>query len=439
MDADADESIAFQVSHFDARASAKVLDASDAAPTVKAAAAMRPLSVNFRAAQAAYTEVEGTELAGNDPALQRRVGEGLALCEAALLQATHQAVFSANELGEDINTNDLKYLLLPFFRGELLLRVVDQAKRVEALEESLACLRGFLSDLERLEMLHEECKGWETLGASASSDPARVRTQKLERHKASKIAKERLAFFAEKAAKQRTRGRGGGGDDNDDDEDGEEDVERETVLLNLRCCCHVAIDSIRAAEMELDMLKQIAKMRRPDGSLPPPPTLAEENKAAGLQMFSLVNDPRIGLPPAPPGVMESLHGGPGAFGRDLRSLVDGSTPSVLEGFRQTDPGRDRHSRLSYASAMRQIHTGEIPGLYTLTVEEGMRDEEAKRALAEAKHLDEMGEREEARNKVKEERELGNDEEDEEERQKQIKKDDWKDTHKRGAGNRKNRS
>ena len=31
------------------------------------------------------------------------------------------------------------------------------------------------------------------------------------------------------------------------------------------------------------------------------------------------------------------------------------------------------------------------------------------------------------------------EEDEEERQKQIKKDDWKDTHKRGAGNRKNRS
>ena len=98
----------------------------------------------------------------------------------------------------------------------------------------------------------------------------------------------------------------------------------------------------------------------------------------------------IGLPPAPPGVMESLNGGPGAFGRDLRSLVDGSTPSVLEGFRQTDPGRDRHSRLSYASAMRQIHTGEIPGLYTLTVEEGMRDEEAKRALAEAKHLDEMG-------------------------------------------------
>ena len=89
--------------------------------------------------------------------------------------------------------------------------------------------------------------------------------------------------------------------------------------------------------------------------------------------------------------------------------------------------------------MRQIHTGEIPGLYTYTVEEGLRQEEAERALGEAARMDAMGERAAAREQAKVDREYGNDEEDEEERQKLIKQDDWREMHKRGAGNRKNRS
>ena len=114
-------------------------------------------------------------------------------------------------------------------------------------------------------------------------------------------------------------------------------------------------------------------------------------------------------------------------------------PSVVSGFQQTDPMRDPSSRLSYATAMRQIHTGVIPGLYTYTVEEGLRREEAERALAEAEKMDQMGKRAEERARLKAEREFGADEEDEDERQEQIKKDEWKDWHKRGAGNRKNRS
>ena len=52
------------------------------------------------------------------------------------------------------------------------------------------------------------------------------------------------------------------------------------------------------------------------------------------------------------------------------------------GLRTVDPQRDPLSRLSYATAMRQLHTGEIPGLYTYTVEEGMRMEEAERSALE---------------------------------------------------------
>ena len=109
------------------------------------------------------------------------------------------------------------------------------------------------------------------------------------------------------------------------------------------------------------------------------------------------------------------------------------------GLRTVDPNRDPSSRLSYATAMRQLHTGEIPGLYTYSVEEGLRYEEAERAMAEAQKMTAMGERAEARQQRKIDNEFGNDEEDEEERLKLIKQDEFRETNKRGWGNRKNRN
>ena len=43
-----------------------------------------PLSLSFRKAQALYNDIEGTSLSGNDPKLQERITQALALCEAAL-------------------------------------------------------------------------------------------------------------------------------------------------------------------------------------------------------------------------------------------------------------------------------------------------------------------------------------------------------------------
>ena len=101
--------------------------------------------------------------------------------------------------------------------------------------------------------------------------------------------------------------------------------------------------------------------------------------------------------------------------------------------------RDPSSRLSYATAMHQLHTGEIPGLYTYEVEEGLRMEEAERALEDAAKMERMGKRAEDREQARLDRMHGNDEEDEEERAKLIKQDEFRDQVKRGSGNRKNRN
>jgi len=374
--------------------------------------ATRPLSVLFRLAQAAHTAAEDSSLPGNDAGLQKRVLEGLALSEAALQAVDREDIFSPNELGEDINTRDLRYLLLPFYRGELLLRVADQSKRLEAVREALKSLRGFVSDQERLELLAPEAKGWQEQMAGAKVDPATVRTHKIARLKAAKAAKQALELVRTRLAKRRDEA----GDD--DDEDDGDDLEREQTKLLLTQAVFTALDSVRASEQEADMLQQIEKMRRPDGSLPPPPSLEEEDPKFGLQMLSLL-----------PNAQQ-------AAGRVGGASTSASNPL---GLTTVDPVRDPSSRLSYATAMRQIHTGEIPGLYTFTVEEGMRMEEAERALDEAARMDQMSERAAARAAAKDERALGNDEEDEEERLKLIKQDEYREMNKRGSGNRKNRS
>ncbi len=361
--------------------------------------ASRPLSQLFRQAQAVYNEIDGSELSGSDAGLQRRVIEGLAVVDAALARVVSMSIFSPNEVLDDINTVDAKYLLLPLYRAELLLkRNEPEDRRLPLLREALACLRGFLADLDRLEALSPEAKvGWENASGRQQADAGAARTQKIARLKASKAARERIQVITAKMSGAKKRAASAGSGDDDDDV---EELEREHVLLLLWCASLLALDSERAAAQELEMLEQIAKMRRPDGSLPKPPAETESEEAR----------------------------------KRFRTL----TLLPQSAARTGDPQRDPSSRLSYATAMRQIHTGEIPGLYTFSVEEGLRQEEAERAMAEAARMEEMATRAEGRRQKEEQaEEAGEDDDDKLQRARAM--DEWKDMHKRGYGNRKNRS
>ena len=214
--------------------------AATAANSVALAAKLSelPLGLNYRKAQAIYNDVESTSLGGNDPKLQEAVAQGLALCETALRQVSEQSIFSQNELAEDVNTGDLRYLMLPFFRGELLTRVTDQSRRVELLTEALACLRGFLDDLERLQALSPEVlRSWHAAREGLGIDPATLRTLKIERFKANKQNKLRMEVLAGRLRRA--------GQTEEEEADGEE-IEREHMQLLLAMCTHTALDSVRS-------------------------------------------------------------------------------------------------------------------------------------------------------------------------------------------------
>ena len=161
------------------------------------------------------------------------------------------------------------------------------------------------------------------------------------------------------------------------------------------------------------MLQQVAGLRLPDGSVPRAPPEPRE-PGGGLRVLSVM--PQVPMPQAP-------------------------APPTALGNSVVDPWRDPSCRASYATAMQQIHTGEIPGLYTYTLEEWLRQEEAERALKEARGMDEMTQRATAREAQKAERELdeGDGEEDAGDRRKLMAQDEFRDGCKRGSGNRYNRS
>ena len=355
-----------------------------------------PLSALFRRLQAVHREVDESALAGSDPKLQRLVAEGLALAQRCALLVRQLAVFSPNEELQDINTGDLKYLLVPFFEGELLLRVQDPEEsgehelRLKQLKQASRILTLFLEDINARKALRDEAKaGWDEQCADRPVDPGTARTLKIARLKAAKRAKEALAKLLEHARLA--------GDNEADDAD---ETDREAAMLTLEVCAHTALDSLRSTAQEVEMLQMVDKMKSQNGGKmpsppPPPPPAPNEVRGGGLQTLNL----------------------PAGSVIEMRAGVTG--------------------RLSYGAVMDQVHTGIVPGLHSLSVEEGLRQEEAERAMAEAERMRQMGTREEER-KRREEKGYDSEEEAEELRKARA-MDEWRDMHTRGSGNRKNRS
>ncbi len=73
----------------------------------------------------AYESLESSPLCGNDKCLQDQVS--MLLVELASLDARVREahVFSPNEEIEDIKTQDIKLLMVPYLLGELTMKVME--------------------------------------------------------------------------------------------------------------------------------------------------------------------------------------------------------------------------------------------------------------------------------------------------------------------------
>ncbi|CAA7024757.1 unnamed protein product [Microthlaspi erraticum] len=176
-------------------------------------------------------------------------------------------LFSSNETKEDISTNNLKYLLVPYYLAELTEKVI-QEDRIPIVKVSHAKLKEFLSFCEAMELVPDE--ELEASSRQGSAPPADRRALKIARFKRQKAAESKLLEIKER--KER-RGRSTkaaalstpveAGEEDIPDDDSEEEREAWLSTLNLAVC--KAIDLLEMLKREEEMLSAIKEKQLKNG------------------------------------------------------------------------------------------------------------------------------------------------------------------------------
>ena len=100
--------------------------------------AMEDLSLGqlFSLGQKILTELENTSLSSSDPEYQSKVNKGIAYLNQADAFVSRLHLFSENEIIDDINTNDIKFLLIIAYLGDLTLRLTGVDNRGDTLNKA---------------------------------------------------------------------------------------------------------------------------------------------------------------------------------------------------------------------------------------------------------------------------------------------------------------
>ncbi|CAN7066505.1 unnamed protein product [Brassica rapa subsp. trilocularis] len=176
-------------------------------------------------------------------------------------------LFSSNETKEDISTNNLKYLLIPFYLAELTEKI-KQEDRIPIVKASYAKLKEFFSFCEAMELVPEE--ELEASSRGGSAPPADRRALKIARFKRQKAAEAKLLEIKERKERRGRSKRASAlstpvesGEEDIPDDDSEEERDAWLATINLAIC--KAIDLLEMLKREEEMLSAIKEKQLKDG------------------------------------------------------------------------------------------------------------------------------------------------------------------------------
>eukprot|EP00252_Welwitschia_mirabilis_P016639 TRINITY_DN3680_c0_g1_i1.p1 TRINITY_DN3680_c0_g1~~TRINITY_DN3680_c0_g1_i1.p1 ORF type:complete len:401 (-),score=124.07 TRINITY_DN3680_c0_g1_i1:452-1654(-) len=179
-------------------------------------------------------------------------------CEAMIDQL---GIFSPNESKEDISTTDLKYLLVPFYLGELTEKI-KSSKRMQSVRISLSHLKDFVATCEKLELMPKE--EIEMLGNDEKDTPAARRAKKIARFKRQKAAESKLQEIKERKERRHRSMQAAAidasiehGEETTLDDDGEEEREAWLTTISLALC--KACDLLDSLKKEEDLISEMEK------------------------------------------------------------------------------------------------------------------------------------------------------------------------------------
>ncbi|KAI0275910.1 TAP42-like protein [Russula aff. rugulosa BPL654] len=136
--------------------------------------------------------------ASNLPTIQDETQElidiALKDCRDSRARVADLALFSPNETLDDISTQDLVYLLLPYVSAEIesRARAIEKDERLSRLGEAKVRFTKFVSDLELYEIVSKSEHELHGKNASVIADPARRRETKIKQYQAEKDIRTRI-------------------------------------------------------------------------------------------------------------------------------------------------------------------------------------------------------------------------------------------------------
>nr|XP_010924912.1 PP2A regulatory subunit TAP46 [Elaeis guineensis] len=176
-------------------------------------------------------------------------------------------LFSSNETKDDVSTANLKYLLVPFYLGELTEKVV-QDDRIQVLKISQDQLKEFISICEALELVPND--ELETFGQEGADTFAARRAKKIARFKWQKAAEAKLQEIKERKERRGRSLRAAAlstpveaGEEDEQDDDGEEEREAWLITISLALC--KAFDLLDMLKKEEEMLLAVKEKQSKEG------------------------------------------------------------------------------------------------------------------------------------------------------------------------------
>uniref|UniRef100_A0A0E0BF35 PP2A regulatory subunit TAP46 n=1 Tax=Oryza glumipatula TaxID=40148 RepID=A0A0E0BF35_9ORYZ len=221
-------------------------------------------------------------LASSSSLDQEGIRKGVDLLRRCDEMVSKLGLFSSNETKDDISTANLKYLLVPYYLGEMTERVA-QEDRVPVLKASQDHLKEFISICEALELISED-----ELEISRQKQPdtmANRRAQKVARFKRQKAAETKLLEIKERKERRRRSLRAAAlsapieaGEEDAFEDDGEEEREAWLATISLALC--KAFDLLDMLKKEEEMLLAVKERQAKDGNAFAREMLDERTKRA---------------------------------------------------------------------------------------------------------------------------------------------------------------
>lgn len=369
-------------------------------------------------------------LASSSSLDQEGIRKGVDLLRRCDEMVSKLGLFSSNETKDDVSTANLKYLLVPYYLGEMTERVA-QEDRIPVLKASQDHLKEFISICEALELISED-----ELEISRQKQPdtmANRRAQKVARFKRQKAAETKLLEIKERKERRRRSLRAAAlsapieaGEEDAFEDDGEEEREAWLATISLALC--KAFDLLDMLKKEEEMLLAVKERQAKDGNAFAREMLDERTKKAEAWHHNAANRAPYSKPADPitcatfaQDVIEGRASVSQAHEHKHQPLIFG--PASLVGGGLTSE-RERMAAQVFQPSYR---------LPTMSIEEA--------GLREMKMMEKWQERtakmiQESNSAWHKDGSRSAQEDEDAEEEKARAWDDWKDDNPRGAGNKK---